>query len=254
MQKLSAPLIFPISSPPIQNGVVMVDDDGKILALDQRENHDPASLRLLEGAIVPGFVNAHCHLELSHMKGVAPTGTGLLPFLKTVVNHRNVSQEQILDAIEQADQEMFEAGIVAVGDISNKADTAATKAKSNIRYYTFVEMFDFLNDEWAEKTFNDYYEVFKQQPGENGHRKSCVPHAPYTVSPNLFKLINEANRLAVGSFEQGENPELASGRQSSVLSHRSQSAYTTRKRYMRTSFLCQKRAISMRSTILSTSP
>ncbi|MEZ4962164.1 MAG: amidohydrolase family protein [Saprospiraceae bacterium] len=194
MQKLTANYIFPISSEPVKEGVVVIDDNGKILSIDRRENHDPASLKTCDGVIVPGFINAHCHLELSHMKGVAPTGTGLLPFLKTVVNHRDVPQEQILEAIEQADQEMYDAGIVAVGDISNKADTAATKNKSKIRYYTFVEMFDFLKDEWAEKTFSDYYEIFKQQASENGHRKSCVPHAPYTVSSTLFQLINEANR------------------------------------------------------------
>jgi cytosine/adenosine deaminase-related metal-dependent hydrolase len=193
MRKLTADFICPVTTAPIPEGVVMVDDNGKILALDRRENHDPASLETHRGVITPGFVNAHCHLELSHMKGVAPTGTGLLPFLKTVVNHRNVSQEQIDAAIGQADREMYEAGIVAVGDISNKADTAPVKDRSRIRYYTFVEMFDFLQDERALQTFDHYFEVFKQQSDRNGNRKSCVPHAPYTVSPSLWKRINAAN-------------------------------------------------------------
>lgn len=193
MKKLSADRIYPVSSEPIEGGVVIVDDDGKILAVDKAADHDPATVQKLKGAIVPGFVNAHCHLELSHMKGVAPTGTGLLPFLKTVVNYRDVSEEQILEAIKNGDQEMWENGIQAVGDICNKADTAATKTSSRIRYYSFVEMFDFLQDDWAQKTFDGYYEVYKQQPGEGRHRKSCVPHAPYTVSKKLFGLINEAN-------------------------------------------------------------
>lgn len=199
MKKLTADYVFPVNSAPIRNGVVVLDDHGKILALDNRENHDPASLEVHRGVIVPGFVNAHCHLELSHMKGVAPTGTGLLPFLHTVVNFRDVSQEQIDEAIERADQEMYEAGIVAVGDISNKVDTAAMKNRSKIRYYTFVEMFDFLKDDWAQKIFDGYYEVFKQQANGNGNRKSCVPHAPYTVSSKLFQLINQANQPAAGS-------------------------------------------------------
>lgn len=199
MKKLTADYIFPVNSAPIRNGVVVLDDHGKILALDNRENHDPASLEVHRGVIVPGFVNAHCHLELSHMKGVAQTGTGLLPFLHTVVNFRDVSQKQIDEAIERADQEMYEAGIVAVGDISNKADTAAVKNRSKIRYYTFVEMFDFLKDDWAQKIFDGYYEVFKQQANGNGNRKSCVPHAPYTVSSKLFQLINQANQPAAGS-------------------------------------------------------
>ncbi len=199
MRKLTADYIYPVSSGPLQNGVVIVDDTGKILQIDKRENHDPAFLEAHHGAIVPGFINAHCHLELSHMKGVAPTGTGLLPFLHTVVNHRDVSQERIDGAIEIADAEMYDEGIVAVGDISNKACTAATKRKSPIRYYTFVEMFDFLKDDWAQKTFDDYMKVFEQHSSEGGNRKSCVPHAPYTVSKKLFSLINRANASSVFS-------------------------------------------------------
>jgi cytosine/adenosine deaminase-related metal-dependent hydrolase len=197
MKKISADLLLPITAAPIPNAVVITDDEGKILAIDQRDNHDPATVEVHRGVIVPGFVNAHCHLELSHMKGVAPTGTGLLPFLKTVVNHRNVPQEQIDEAIERADREMWEAGIQAVGDICNKADTAAVKRRSPIRYYSFVEMFDFLNDARAQQTFDGYYEVFAQQSDENGDRKSCVPHAPYTVSKSLFKLINAANQSSL---------------------------------------------------------
>ncbi len=193
MKKITADYIFPVISKPLKNGVVIIDAAGKILALDECEKHDPASLERHRGAIVPGFVNAHCHLELSHMKGVAPTGTGLLPFLHTVVNFRNTPQEQIDEAIECADREMYEAGIVAVGDISNKADTAAVKNKSNIRYYTFVEMFDFLQNDRAQQIFDDYYQVFQLQSDANGNQKSCAPHAPYTVSPKLFGLIRQAN-------------------------------------------------------------
>nr|HQU58213.1 amidohydrolase family protein [Saprospiraceae bacterium] len=189
----SADYIFPVASHPIRKGVVIVDDKGKILALDHREGHDPASLEIHPGIIVPGFVNTHCHLELSHMKGMAATGTGLLPFLKTVVNFRDISMEEIEAAIEKADQEMYEAGIVAVGDISNKLDTAVQKEKSPIHYYTFVEMFDFMQDTLAEQTFNQYKEVYDGYSNSHGNRKSCVPHAPYTVSPGLFQRINAVN-------------------------------------------------------------
>ena len=193
MRKISADYLFPVSSDPIKNGVILLDDEGAILKLDSRENHEPSSLEIFQGVIVPGFINTHCHLELSHMKGVAPTGTGLLPFLQTVVNFRDVVEEDIFAAIEKGDREMFEAGIVAVGDISNKTDTAATKEKSAIRYYTFVDMFDFLQDDWAQKTFEGYKEVYDIQSSSKGNRKSCVPHSPYTVSRKLFQRINEIN-------------------------------------------------------------
>lgn len=193
MRKITADMLLPVASEPIKEGVVVIDEEGRILALGKRPDFGPDELEVYKGVIVPGFVNTHCHLELSHMKSRVDTGTGLLPFLQKVVKFRDIPMEEILDAIERADQEMYENGIVAVGDISNKLDTKIQKDKSPIRYYTFVEMFDFLQNEGAQKTFNSYKEVYDGQSDHNGNRKSCVPHAPYTVSPRLFDLINEAN-------------------------------------------------------------
>lgn len=193
MRKITADYIFPVSSDPVSRGVLLIDDDGRIAGIDARDAHDPTGLEVFAGVLVPGFVNTHCHLELSHMKGLADTGTGLLPFLKKVVQFRDFPQEEIEAAIEAADREMYENGIVAVGDISNKADTAPQKEKSDIRYYTFVEMFDFMQHSGARKTFEQYEKVYELQAAGNGNRKSCVPHAPYTVSPKLFELINEVN-------------------------------------------------------------
>jgi cytosine/adenosine deaminase-related metal-dependent hydrolase len=207
MPKFCADFVFPITSPPIVRGVVITDDNGRIVQLDRYENHDPASLQVFQGAIIPGFINTHCHLELSHMKGRVDTGTGLLPFLRAVVQYRQIAHEEILDAIRLADNEMHAAGIVAVGDISNSTDTAATKNNSPIRYYTFVEMFDFLKEEWAARTFNQYREVYDCQSTANGNRKSAVPHAPYTVSKALFQRINALNTSdAVVSIHNQETP------------------------------------------------
>ncbi|MDX1667257.1 MAG: amidohydrolase family protein [Saprospiraceae bacterium] len=194
MRKISADFLFPISAAPIEQGVVIVDDDGKILDISTRPEHDRTELEIRKGIIVPGFINTHCHLELSHLKDKLDTGTGLLPFLQSVVSLREFPMEEILDAIEKADREMYDNGIVAVGDISNKIDTAAQKDKSSIRYYTFVEMFDFMQKELAEPTFQQYKEVYDKQSDAGGNEKSCVPHAPYTVSEPLFEMIREVNK------------------------------------------------------------
>ena len=193
IRKITADRVYPVSSAPLENTILVLDDQGKILSIDPLDEHDPASVERFYGSIVPGFVNAHCHLELSHMKGKVPTGTGLLPFIQSVVQFRDVAEEAILDAIDRADEEMYQAGIVAVGDISNKADTVARKDASPIRYYSFVEMFDFLQDHLAENTVAQYQPVYEVQSTANGNRKSYVPHAPYSVSKTLFQRINELN-------------------------------------------------------------
>eukprot|EP00903_Cladosiphon_okamuranus_P000212 g212.t1 len=128
------------------------------------------------------------------MKGKVDTGTKLIPFITNVVQFRDATEEEIQEAIAKADQEMYDGGIVAVGDISNKLDTVAQKEKSSIRYYTFVELFDFLQDAGAQKCVADNMPVYEGQGKGQGNARTAVPHAPYSVSKELFKQINQLNQ------------------------------------------------------------
>ena len=193
MRKISADYIFTVSGESIKNGVVTIDENGKILTVDERQNHDISTLEIHTGVIVPGFVNTHCHLELSHMKGKVDTGTTLIPFITGVVTKRAASMEEIHAAIAAAEQEMIDGGIVAVGDISNVTDTFPQKAKGNLRYYNFIEFFDFMQEHNTQSEFDKYKAVHDELELNNGNQKTCVPHAPYSVSPSLFEKINDAN-------------------------------------------------------------
>jgi cytosine/adenosine deaminase-related metal-dependent hydrolase len=194
MRKLTADYIFTAAGAPMQQQVIVVDQAGKIVSIDPLDQHDPASVESHRGVLIPGFINTHCHLELSHMKGKVATGTKLIPFITNVVQFRDMPQEEILAAIDQADQEMYDGGIVAVGDISNKLDTVARKEASAIRYYTFVEMFDFLQDAAAEQCIANNLPVYEGQAQGGGNRRSAVPHAPYSVSKELFRRLNKLNQ------------------------------------------------------------
>ncbi len=210
MKKITADWLYPIASEPIKNGVVILDNNGKILALDQRQNHDLASLDIRKGTITPGFINTHCHLELSHMKGLVATGTTLIPFITGVVTKRAAAAKVILKAIEKAENDMLKSGIVAVGDISNTPDTFAQKAKGRLRYYTFIEMFDFLQEQNTDAEFEKYRAVYEALPLAKGSRKSVVPHAPYSVSRKLFSRINDLNAksgITVSIHNQETQPE-----------------------------------------------
>jgi cytosine/adenosine deaminase-related metal-dependent hydrolase len=212
MRKITADKIYPISSKPLENMVLIADDAGKILAIEPLDVHDPATVEHHVGVLVPGFVNTHCHLELSHMKGKVHTGTGLIPFIKGVVTQRHAPAEVIAAAIEQAEQDMLEAGIVALGDISNVPDTFEVKSRGRMRYHTFVELFDFLQDTAAEKTFGDGSLVYEQLTLAPGSARSMVPHAPYSVSKTLFKKINAFNAetgITVSIHNQETPPEQA---------------------------------------------
>lgn len=189
VRKFSSDYVFPVSSAPLPRGVIITDDAGKILAIEPEHRHDPGEVAWYPGALVPGFVNTHCHLELSHMKGRVHTGTGLIPFITGVVTQRNAPAEVIAQAIGDAHQYMYDSGIVAVGDISNTTDTFAVKSGSPLRFYTFVELFDFLQNAGAQKAWDDWKVVYDALQPPTGSRKAFVPHAPYSVSEALFEKI-----------------------------------------------------------------
>jgi cytosine/adenosine deaminase-related metal-dependent hydrolase len=169
------------------NQVLITKEDGTIEAiLPVSEAGD--DIQHFEGILCPGFVNAHCHLELSHMKGMIPTHTGLQEFVKQIVALRQVDPESIQEAIVSAEAEMMANGIVAVGDISNTLDTLTQKAKHNLAYYSFVELYDLDPTRAADKILEGL--EMQKQFQENCVRASLVPHAPYSVTNNLWHLLS----------------------------------------------------------------
>lgn len=188
MKSFRADYIFPVYADPIKNGIITVDDTGKIISVtDQNSHPSGVPVEQLSGVICPGFINAHCHVELSHLKEKIEPRKGLVNFIMDVQKFRNTDKNEITDAALKADNEMYENGIVAVGDISNTNNSIPVKQASKIYYHTFVEAFGFLPS-GAEETFSKALELlkeFKPMPC------SITPHAPYSVSKELFKLIRD---------------------------------------------------------------
>jgi cytosine/adenosine deaminase-related metal-dependent hydrolase len=211
MKKFKADYVFPVNADPIKNGIITVDDTGQIIALDSGLSaSDHSSIEKLEGVICPGFINTHCHVELSHLKDKIEPKTGLVNFIKQVQGQRNAfKQNDVLAAAELADNEMFNNGIVAVGDISNTPHTIALKNSSKLYYHTFIEVFGFL-PERAQETFDNAIALrnqFKLLPC------SVTPHAPYSVSKELFRLINKlcddnTNLISIHNQESTEENKL----------------------------------------------
>lgn len=140
-----------------------------------------------KGILSPGFINAHCHLELSHLKNVIPEKTGLIDFVFKVVSERYFAEEEILNAIEKGEEEMLKNGIVAVGDICNYSTTVSQKIKRNISYYNFIEISGWL-PEIAEARFEKRKIAFDEFD-KNNLIGAIVPHAPYSMSERLWKKI-----------------------------------------------------------------
>ncbi len=167
--------------------VIVTDVEGKILSIDDSSEHDSSSVNFLSGAICPGFINAHCHLELSYMRGRVPKEKGLAQFIRDLLSIRNERMEIVMEEIVKADEEMRRNGIVAVGDICNDDHTLNTKSKSKIFYHSFVEAYGFIPANTA-KYFSAALNVFTKAREKN-LSASITPHAPYSVPEELMKKI-----------------------------------------------------------------
>jgi len=186
-----------------QDEVLVTDEKGKVYGIiplaDAGED-----IRKVEGILCPGFVNAHCHLELSFLKGVIPTHTGLVGFVSQVMQHRNAASEIIEQSIIDAEAEMIANGIVAVGDICNTPNTIAQKQKGRVRYQNFIEVAGFVPGA-AESRFNAIKEIAEQFYIYFPNNTSIVPHAPYSVSLPLLDKIKEHSRNKIFSIHNQES-------------------------------------------------
>src|SRR5437868_8561462 len=96
--------------------VLITDTTGKFVNIVPE--HDAGDgVEVFKGILAPGFINSHCHLELSHLKNEIPQKTGLVNFVVNVVSGRRFPPGEIIDAMINAEAEMVKEGIVAVGDI-----------------------------------------------------------------------------------------------------------------------------------------
>ena len=206
MRKIAATYIFPGNQPPIKNGILTCSSDGTIVDISGSNEKitEQSGLEFYSGILVPGFVNTHCHLELSHLKGKIEEKTGIGGFIGQINQLRNQQTENTEKAIQAADRKMWAAGTVAVGDISNSTLTLETKKNSKIFYHTFIESFGF-HPSRAERAF-DYAQFVKFQFKEKGLSNCIVPHSPYSVSKPLFEKI-KANAIAEKSILTIHNQE-----------------------------------------------
>jgi aminodeoxyfutalosine deaminase len=183
--------------------ILILDEDGAVLDVSTQVATDN-DVERYKGILVPGFINCHCHLELSHLKNSIAPKKGLVDFLLSVIRLRKDKDnaQTKADAIAAAEKEMYENGIVAVADIVNTADTTAAKKSSAIQWHTLVEVINLWDNnlEQAFPKFQDVQQLFEQECLQ----AVITPHAPYSVSAATMRAINEATTGQVISVHNQE--------------------------------------------------
>lgn len=205
-RKLRADILF-TGKELLYNHVLLISNEGVV------EDILPFSagmegVETYSGILSPGFINCHCHLELSHLKGVIPEHTGLIEFIFAILTRRNSGFDTTDQAIALAEQEMLDNGIVAVGDICNTALTLPQKRKQQLYYHHFIEVTGF-HPAIAEQRFKQsqqLYEQFKQLTDNTRGNVSMVAHAPYSVSPELWNLLQDFSVTQLQTIHNQETP------------------------------------------------
>ena len=185
-----------------RNIVISVDDNRQIVAIDEVASLDScASVEFFPGILIPGMINAHCHLELSYLHGAIVEGSGFAGFARAIGAVRNnFSTEERLRAASVADADMWEQGIEAVIDIANDELVMPIKTRSRIEYQTLFEAFGLTTQQ---------LDNHRDMASKWAH-SSITPHSTYSLQDGIFRSAVKANNttLSIHFLESKDEVEL----------------------------------------------
>ncbi len=191
MRKIIGEELFTNVGDSITNGLVELDDWGHILRVLRPEDSDYSTegAERYNGWIIPGMVNAHCHLELSHLKEKIKPHTGLDGFISELASAHIDDSDRLISAFD-AQRQMEQAGVVGVIDIANTDSCFTLKSESELHYLTMVERYGIRSDKAAEAIISGKQMV--ETARKLGLRANLSPHAPYSLSDALQTGIKKA--------------------------------------------------------------
>jgi len=206
MRKLAAQYLFPLTGSPILRGYLCLNTDGTILEIGKLED-EVESTEFYNGILCPGFVNSHCHIELSHLKGSFDQDTGMAGFIRQINQMRNsVGLDGRKAAMQKEMEQLYNSGVSAIADISNGSESFEIKSTSKIYTRTFLEIF---GTESENSTFlMQRVRELAHKAKEHGIDASPTPHSCYTMSPELLKESSvDALKEGFLSFHSQESME-----------------------------------------------
>lgn len=170
-----------------RNMVIEVDDRGVITDILETSALDAmASVEFYPGILIPGMVNAHCHLELSYLHNKIEEGTGFAGFARAIGAVRNnFTDEERIHAAEVADARMWNEGVEVVADIANDSLVMGVKERSKIEYHTMFEHFG----------LNNLSTTPLRDIAARHHNTTVTPHSTYSVQDAPFRGLCSGDGL-----------------------------------------------------------
>ena len=203
---LAADIVVPVSSEPIRNGAVAIDG-GHIVDVGASEEVSAAhphfrKIRKPNSIILPGFVNAHTHLELGWTKGRIQDFEDFTGWLERliVLKSGGIDQDLLEDSMKTGLRDVIQSGVTTVGEISSLSFSGREMLRnSGIRIIAFLELFDRVLQKLPSLEFRRE-DLYEERP---------FPHAPYSCGPELLDAVfayARENAIAVG-IHLGESPD-----------------------------------------------
>lgn len=187
MRRLSAHYAITCDGDLLKRPIITVNDEGVITGISQNDtSHETPSTEFYNGIIIAGFVNCHCHLELSGLKHSIPAHDGLPKFLASV--RHSGSNGSCHEAMDMADRAMFDAGIEACGDVCNTDCSFDIKANSHISYHNFIEVCGTNPNDTSKRVSNTLSLIEASRRVALPY--SVCPHSPYSVCLTLLRQLN----------------------------------------------------------------
>ncbi len=204
--------ILPIATPPRREAWVLIRN-GRILDIgsdDPPTASEPPSvideIDLGGVVILPGLVNAHTHLELSWMRDRVPPGGSMPDWASRLMALRRTVQADPVGPIGQAVRDVRAAGTSLVGDVTNTLAAYDVLAASELGAAIFREVLGFSAADPDQVVADAQAQLDARMPIAR-LRPSIVPHAPYSVSPALFRAIAAVSGARAVSVHLGESAD-----------------------------------------------
>jgi cytosine/adenosine deaminase-related metal-dependent hydrolase len=204
---VSARWIFPVSGPPLERGTVTVA--GATIEAVEPHGRRTADFDLGNVAILPGLVNAHTHLDLSGMRGLAPPSPDFTAWLRQVIAHRRGrSPEHVRDDVGRGLAESLRFGTTLLGDVSGDGGSWDVLAEAPGRAVVCREFLGLPADR-ASGAWERLDRWLASRSATPSCRPGVSPHAPYSVRASLFfAAATRGVPVAVHLAETAEEQEL----------------------------------------------
>ncbi len=189
---ISAPWVVPVAVPVIRDGSIVVAG-GRIIDIGRRDDivakYPQSSETNYPCVLMPGLVNAHMHLELTHLAGgfyslPAQKFTEWIDALIARRAQNKESQEEIVAAFTAALKEQYNSGVALVGDIGNEYYDVLDCADGELQPKV-VRMLEFIgpNKEACRTAMRKLMQL--------DDKTAATGHAPYSTAPDLLKEIKK---------------------------------------------------------------